>query len=168
MTTPPTRTARASPTRRGLSTPPAISAPPPARPSPSTRHAGGGAGDHRDCYRHRRQQRLHHQRHHADRCRGPTARWLRARRFRSAAMAAPPGTMSRRPGTSWSYDRHRQPARLELHLTRRGLSTPPAISAPPPARPSPSTRDHRREALAITAIVTDTGSQQTSPPATPR
>ena len=32
-----------------------------------TTTTGGGAGDHRDCHRHRHQQRLHHQRHHADR-----------------------------------------------------------------------------------------------------
>jgi len=53
-----------------------------------------------------------------------------ARRFRSAATAAPAGTMlpssPRRPGAT----RHRQPRTRRTSPTRRGLLTPPAISAP--------------------------------------
>ena len=72
-------------------------------------------------------------------CPAPTARWLRARRSRSAATAAPRGTMScrtpRRPGATTTPP----PRTRRTSPTRRGSSTLPTTSAPPPARPSPST-----------------------------
>ena len=90
---PATRTARASPTRRGWWTRPAISATPTSQAitidtaAPTATLAITAIAD-----RHRHGiERLHHQRHHADGVRHQRRAGVRARRCRSAATAAPPG-----------------------------------------------------------------------------
>ena len=67
-----------------------------------------------------------------------------------------PGSMSRRSTARTGATTTPPPRTRRASLIRRGSSTPLAISAPPPARPSPSTPPPA-EALAITAIATDTG-----------
>ena len=157
MTTPPTRTARASPTTaRIVDTAGNIGSTASQAITIDTATADGGAGDHRDCHRHRHDRRLHHQRHHAD-----------CVRHQRRAGAGEKIQVSSDGGATW-HDVTQRRARAgatttpatrtaRASPTRRGWSIPPAMSAPPPARPSPSTRTPPAEALAITAIATDTG-----------
>ena len=99
---------------------------------------------------------------------GTNGALARARRSRSAATAAPRGTMScrtpRRPGATTTPP----PRTRRTSPIRRGSSTLQTTSAPPPARPSPST-PRRRRGAGDRRDYHDTGlDRRTSSPATPR
>ena len=164
------RTARASPTRRGSSTPPAMSAPPPARPSPSTP---------RRRPRRWRSRRLPTTpaRRRADFITSDTT--LTVSGTNGALGAGEKIQVSNDGGTTWHdvvaghrHDlelRSTRPPTARASPTRRGSSTPPAMSAPPPARPSPSTpRGRPRRWRSRRLPTTPVRRRATSSPATPR
>ena len=113
---------RASPTRRGWSIRPAMSAPPTSQAVTIDTARRRRTVDHGDCRRHRHRRRLHHQRHHADRCPAATARLAAARRCRSAATAAPPGTDVTQTRHDLELRRHRPTRTPRASPTRRGWS----------------------------------------------
>ena len=100
-------------------------------------------------------ERLHHQRHLADGVGHATARLAPARRCRSAATAAPAGTMLRRPARPGAMTTPHPHGRASP--IRRGWSTRPAMSGHTDSQAITIDTAAPAGATAITAIAADTG-----------